>query len=622
MQSNFSLTKWSLVFLITIFSNLVLSQTAEEFKRTKKLRIEKETDSLILIRDQKNKELEKIELDNLTQTSQLREKLKYDEIKQNQKNLDSSINVINSKLDSLKIHSSRDNLLDSLFKDSYIKIEKPNFSSTTRIGLLRKDILDNDLGTNTGNLTDIIKEELLKRELKEIESKKTILQSQDKNLFLGEFFKINEKNIKNEEQILNSLGVDGWGSSQTYVIVNNIIYLNLRLAAIGLAGFSLGNNDNLKKADKMKDDEFVVIKLSKNTFENKATIKLNERSQYVADANTLYLNQDFNYNNLQCGMPITLKKLNKIKDKYNGNEIVFYNDERKNKFWNEYCREWYLVQNYQNSVLLNTTFVSKLNELKTQKNLVDKKMNEIKDEISSTDSKNNSKVKKLKYEIDLLNNSINQKDDKIKKMIDDEDRRISLIIDGDKNLEQKNYEQAISKYESAINIRNSDDIQVKLKKSKDLYAPILAVKKEEEKKKQAEEEKLRQLEAEKLQTENEDWHSEDILKNWLLEAPFYNYEKTVKVEFRQEYEEDFNIGWMVWVYVNGNKEGELINYKLLGSPHNTFIDIKWIRTGKTESVINVVSSSEKVKKSKRGSMTGIGAIKNGSNLRREGCSFD
>ena len=59
MQSNFSLSKWSLVFLITIFSNLVLSQTAEEFKRTKKLRIEKETDSLILIRDQKNKELKK-----------------------------------------------------------------------------------------------------------------------------------------------------------------------------------------------------------------------------------------------------------------------------------------------------------------------------------------------------------------------------------------------------------------------------------------------------------------------------------------------------------------------------------------------------------------------------------
>ena len=64
MQSNFSLTKCSLAFLITIFSNLVLCQTAEEFKRTKKLRIEKETDSLILIRDQKNKELEKIELDN------------------------------------------------------------------------------------------------------------------------------------------------------------------------------------------------------------------------------------------------------------------------------------------------------------------------------------------------------------------------------------------------------------------------------------------------------------------------------------------------------------------------------------------------------------------------------
>jgi hypothetical protein len=628
MQSNFPLTKWSLVFLITIFSNLVLSQTAEEFKRTKKLRIEKETDSLILIRDQKNKELEKIELDNLNQTSQLREKLKYDEIKQNQKNLDSSINVINSKLDSLKIHTSRDNLLDSLFKDSYIKIEKPNYSSTTRIGLLRKDILDNHLGTNTGNLTDIIKEELLKRELKEIESKRTLFQLQDKNLFLEEdFFEVNKKEkdeqilnyLEKSEDILNSLGSDNYCfyCSPTYVIVNKEIYFKLKGA-----GILKGNSDIQKKADKIKEDEFLLIKFKKNEFENKAIITLNEKSQFIVDGNSVYLKQDFDYNQLQYGEPISSKKLSKIKDKYNGNKIVFFNDERKNKFLNDYRREWSLVQNYQNSILLKSSLETKLNELKAQKSLVDKKMNEIKNEISSSDSKNNSKVKKLQYEIDQLNNSINLKDDKIKKMLDDENLRVTLIIDGNKNLEQKNYEQAISNFESAINIRNSVDINVKLTKARDLYAPILAIKKEKEKKRQAEEEKLRQLEEEKRQTENEDWHSEDILKNWLLEAPFYNYEKTVKVEFRQEYEEDLNIGWMIWVYVNGNKEGELIKYKLLGSPHNTFIDIKWIRTGKTESVINVVSSSEKVKKSKRGSMTGIGAIKNGSNLRREGCSFD
>ena len=489
----------TMVLIITLFSNLVLCQTTSEIKQIKKLRIEQETDSLILIRDQKNKELEKIELENINQSSQLRDKLKYDETKQNQKNLDSSINVISSKLDSLKPHTSRDNLLDSLFKNSFIKIEKPQFSLTTRIGMLTKEKLDKELGINTGTLTEKIKDELLKRELNEIESKRTLLQLQDKNLFLGDFFELHQQYSKKSEEILNSLGSDTYcySCSPTYVIVNKEVYFKLKEA-----GILKGNSDIQKKADKIKEDEFLLIKFKKNKFENKAIITLNEKSQFIVDGNTVYLKQDFDYNQLEYGEPISSKKLIKIKDKYIGNEIVFLNDQRKNKFLNDFYREWSLVQNFQNSILLNSSFETKLKELSAQKSLVDKKLNEIKNEISSTDYKNNSKVKKLQYEIDQLNNSINQKDDKIKKMIDDEDLRVTLIIEGDKNLEQKNYEQAISNFESAINIRNSDDINVKLIKARDLYAPILAKKQEEE--------TLARLERERINKEKEQQFQKEL----------------------------------------------------------------------------------------------------------------
>ena len=608
MQSNFSLTKWSLIFLVTIFSNLVLSQTAEEFKRTKKLRIEKETDSLILIRDQKNKELEKIELDNLNQTSQLREKLKYDEIKQNQKNVDSSINVHNFRIDSLKLYTNRDILLDSLFKDQKIKITNSSLALTLPISMLTKETIEENFKKPAGNLSEKIKDEFINLELKQINELEKETIPQEKFLKNGILFKI-KGDYNQRTKLFDKMGIET-DTEKPCVLINKDEYNNLRGS-----GARLGNPDDLKKSDKIKDDEFVVVQLKYNIYDPiKAVAEITDKLQLVSEGLPIYLNLNYNYKYINCGTPISEKKLNKIKEGLKSNEIEFFNKNQQKDFWRNYFRECYLVKNYQNSVLLNTTFVSKLNELKTQKNLVDKKMNEIKDEISTTDSKNNLKVKKLKYEIDLLNNSINQKDDKIKKMIDDEDRRITLIIDGDKNLEQKNYEQAISKYESAINIRNSDDIQVKLKKSKDLYAPILAVKKEEERLAKVERDRLAAQDAEKLQTENSTWHSENVFREWLIAFPFYNYEKTVKLEFKME-------DGIVAIYVNEKWEGVVENLKLYGNPHNTFIDIFWYRAGK-EGSIRVFSNFEGMKKNLKGTISGISGIKNGSSLRREGVSWN
>lgn len=256
-----------------------------------------------------------------------------------------------------------------------------------------------------------------------------------------------------------------------------------------------------------------------------------------------------------------------------------------------------------------------LDKYTSLKNNSDKTFNGLVSLIQNKESGFKTKIQKISEELARNTIIIDSKEKRVSELEENERSREQWVVSADKKMIEKDYSGAIRDYETAQHKRVSKDIEIKIKKAQELNAPILAKKQEEET------QRNREIEANRLK-ENEDWHSEDVLKNWLLEAPFYNYEKTVKVEFKQEYVENFNIGSMIWVYVNGNKEGELIKYKLRGSPHNTFIDIKWIRTGKIESVINVVSSSEKVMKSKRGSMTGIGAIKNGSNLRREGCSFD
>ena len=122
MQSNFSLTKCSLAFLITIFSNLVLCQTAEEFKRTKKLRIEKETDSLILIRDKKNKELEKIISSKEYRIKIIKDSCKYNELINSKKSSDSIYNDQSLRLKKFQEICKIERRLDSLNSNQEITL--------------------------------------------------------------------------------------------------------------------------------------------------------------------------------------------------------------------------------------------------------------------------------------------------------------------------------------------------------------------------------------------------------------------------------------------------------------------------------------------------------------------
>jgi hypothetical protein len=371
----------------------------------------------------------------------------------------------------------------------------------------------------------------------------------------------------------------------------------------------------LEKADKkMKQGDFIAVCFdSPYKGKNNAVVALEAKGEIKYS----YSYFDYNYSMISFGQRIiNEKQLSKIQVELRDNgSVKLYDQISMTNFWVNYGREIKLVKRHLDAKVEIQVLQSEIQLLNEQKKKIDLLVKKLNTSLSNLESTLSQSSKSQKSKIDEMTRIIESKDKRVENAKEEEKSRLTYIVNGESHLKNNDFEAAISSFKNAQAIRQSSDLVEKIQIAEKKYAPILAKKQEEETKKNSE------IEGNRLK-ENEDWHSEEILKKWLLAAPFYNYEKTVKVEFREEYEENFNIGWMIWVYVNGNKEGELIEYELRGSPHNTFIDIKWIRTGKRESVIHVISSSDKVAKSKRGNMTGIGAIKNGSNLRREGCSFD
>jgi hypothetical protein len=518
MKTNLSLLKASLLPLFLFVYSMVFCQTTEDIKQFRKLKIEKEIDSLITIKNQKKIGLEKIEKANLNASSQLKEKLNYDQVKKTQNNLDSIINVENLRLDSLKVFTNRDILLDSLYKNLFVKVTSPSLKSTFPVSMLTKEKLEKDFGKPAGNLSEIIRDNLISIEIKQLNELEKEIIPQEKFLTNGILFKI-KGDYNQRTKLFDKLGIET-GTENPCVLIKKEDYDNLRKS-----GARLGYEDDIKKADKIKDDEFVVVLLKYNIFDqNKAEVKITDKLQFVSEGLPIYLNTNFNYKYINCGTPISEKKLTKIKEGLKFNEIEFLNEIQQKSFWRNYFREWYLVKNYQNSIQLKLNFESKLSNLKKEKNVIDQKMNEITKELNASDSKNNSKAKDLQYEITVLDNQINQKDEKINRMIKEEDDRSNLIIEGDKNFEKKEYERSISNYEQSLNIRYSEDVNIKLKKAREEYAPILAKKQEAE--------TLARLESDRLNKEKERQFEKELpdiafeyLKEYLKAPSTARYQK-------------------------------------------------------------------------------------------------
>jgi septal ring factor EnvC (AmiA/AmiB activator) len=590
--------------------------------------INRETDSLSTVLADLKRNFEKSNSVDAKKIQDFKTTEKYDSIIRLQFITDSTLTSNKQQITFLEILQNRDNLLDSLLKGKAVSLQAPepiyNSNSLLKLDItkIKDDVNHNNLSSKgfkiKSETSELILETFYQEFLNEYVSEIPYYKSQLNSFQNEQLFSINYDDFESKsiENLRKSIGVEDFRVSgvNLMMLISYETYTKWRKNG----GSTKYYIDNLEMADKkMKQGDYIAVWF--HGFHGPKVVDWTASITFNAKGEIKYKNANFDcyYRNIGIGgRIINEKQLIKIQAELTNNVLVkLYDQTSTTKFWEDFGREIKIIKRHLNAKVEIRTLQSEIQLLNEQKKTIDLQVKNLNTSISKLESTLSQSSKSQKSKIDEMTRIIESKDKRVENAKEQEKSRLAYIVNGDSYLKNNDFEAAISSFKNAQAIRKSSDLVEKIQIAEKKYAPILAKKQEEET------QRNREIEANRLK-ENEDWHSEDVLKNWLLEAPFYNYEKTVKVEFKQEYVENFNIGSMIWVYVNGNKEGELIKYKLRGSPHNTFIDIKWIRTGKIESVINVVSSSEKVMKSKRGSMTGIGAIKNGSNLRREGCSFD
>jgi hypothetical protein len=611
----------SLLLLFALSAINLYGQTSNKIIEEKSIVINREVDSLSVLLESTIKERELQSQSLKVQIESIKQKVHYKSLVQQKGTLDSLIENRNVLMRELEKIALRDNILDSLLIRHKLSLS-PNWESYPKISFnissFDKDfnlerLNKNGLAINSKDVENIKEKskELVYTAYKDYFERISPYYFEHSSILKEELlFNLQDGKFddsKSEEKFRKLLGeFDCTWPTSYYFIVKASSYNNLTLKYILSKCYS-------KKLDldDIKNDEYIILNINKGYDSKTYNSHNNTPLGWVFDIKF----NDYELDHLTQSQPIGVKKLEKIKEMMSQYNIEFKQGTAVDAFWKDYGDEILLFKSHLTAKQDLPLIKNEADSIfRIRKKVIDD-INKTDSEVSKLEKESSTLFSNLNYKIDDLKRRIAQKEERLNKVVVDEKYRVELISEADNLIKLKAYDQAISKLTKAQQIYQHKDVQSNLDNANKLYAPILAKKQEEETKRNTE------IEGNRLK-ENEDWHSEDLLKKWLLTAPFYNYEKTVKVEFREEYVEDYNIGWMIWVYVNGNKEGELIEYKLRGSPHNTFIGIKWIRTGKIETVINVVSSSEKVMKSKRGVMTGIGAIKNGSNLRREGCSFE
>jgi len=617
----------NLIFTIFVFGfvEFTFSQSYDQnvLNQNIQLRIKeinRETDSLSTFLADLKRNFEKSNSVDAKKIQDFKTTEKYDSIIHLQFTIDSSLTSNKQQVTYLEILQNRDNLLDSLLMRTVVKFQAPEASDAPYllyITNIKDDISYNNLSSKgfkiKSDIPELIKESIYQEFLKTYNSAVLQYELQMNYFETEQLFSINSADYysKRNTKLRKSISDEYFGSQDAaMLLISYETYTKWRKNG-GFTGLSY----YLEKADKkMKQGDFIAI-----CFDNPVKGKNNAVVTLGAKGEIKYSDSyfDYDYSRIDFGQQIiNEKQLSKIQIELSDNgSVKLYDQASTASFWGNYGKEINIVKRHLNAKVEIQVVQNEIQLLNEQKKKIDLQVKNLNTSLSKLESTLSQSSKSQKSKIDEMTRIIESKEKRIEIAKEEEKSRLTYIVNGDSHLKNNDFEAAISSFKNAQAIRQSSDLVEKIQISEKKYAPILAKKQEEESKRNAE------IEGNRLK-ENEDWHSEDLLKKWLLTAPFYNYEKTVKVEFREEYVEDYNIGLMIWVYVNGNKEGELIEYKLRGSPHNTFIGIKWIRTGKIETVINVVSSSEKVMKSKRGVMTGIGAIKNGSNLRREGCSFE
>jgi hypothetical protein len=114
------------------------------------------------------------------------------------------------------------------------------------------------------------------------------------------------------------------------------------------------------------------------------------------------------------------------------------------------------------------------------------------------------------------------------------------------------------------------------------------------------------------QKENSIWYSEDIFIEWLTEYSFYNYDRTVQVDFKE-------LSGTIYIYIQGSNSGRVIDSELDGSYYRNYVDIIW--SGEIDQNVRIYSNSTEVSKENQGTISGIRGIESSSLLRRDGIDW-
>ena len=139
------------------------------------------------------------------------------------------------------------------------------------------------------------------------------------------------------------------------------------------------------------------------------------------------------------------------------------------------------------------------------KNNSDKTFNGLVILIQNKESDFKTKIKKITVELAWNTARIDSKERRISELEEYEKRREQYVISADKKMVEKDYAEAIIYYERALTERylyrklgtgvglgDSKDVETKLTKARELYAPILAKEEQAEKQREVENEKTRQ----------------------------------------------------------------------------------------------------------------------------------
>ena len=119
-------------------------------------------------------------------------------------------------------------------------------------------------------------------------------------------------------------------------------------------------------------------------------------------------------------------------------------------------------------------------------------------------------------------------------------------------------------------------------------------------------------EEQRLQKENSVWYSEDIFIQWLTAYSFYNYDRTVKVDFKE-------LSGTIHIYVQGSNSGRVVDCELDGNYYKNYVDVIW--SGEIDQNIRIYSNSAEVSKENQGTISGIRGFESSSLLRREGIDW-